>query len=171
MKILIITQYFWPENFRINDLVQELVKRGHEITVLTGYPNYPAGIIYPDFRQSPGKFSNFAGAKLCRVPLWSRGNGGWRLVLNYLSFMLSAAILGPLKLRGQDVDVIFVFEPSPVTVGIPAVVLGKLKKAPVLFWVLDLWPETLAAVGAVRSRVHIKTTQEYAFKLLHLCRR
>lgn len=155
MKILIITQYFWPENFRINDLVQELVKRGHEITVLTGYPNYPAGIIYPDFRQSPGKFSNFAGAKLCRVPLWSRGNGGWRLVLNYLSFMLSAAILGPLKLRGQDVDVIFVFEPSPVTVGIPAVVLGKLKKAPVLFWVLDLWPETLVAVGAVRSRVFL----------------
>lgn len=153
MKILVISQYFWPENFRINDLVQELVSRGHNVTVLTGYPNYPGGIVYNEFRDKPGEFSTFAGANICRVPLLERGKGGWRLGLNYLSFMLSAALLGPLKLRGQNFDVIFVFEPSPVTVGIPAVVLGKFKKAPVVFWVLDLWPETLAAVGAVHSRV------------------
>jgi glycosyltransferase involved in cell wall biosynthesis len=152
MRILVVSQYFWPENFRINDLVQEFVQRGHDITVLTGYPNYPGGEIFEDFRNAPSAFSHFSGAKVCRVPLITRGKGGLHLALNYLSFMLSATLLGPMRLRSQSFDVVFVFEPSPVTVGIPAVVLGKLKRAPVVFWVLDLWPETLAAVGAVRSR-------------------
>ncbi len=156
MRILVVSQYFWPENFRINDLVQEFVQRGHDITVLTGYPNYPGGEVFEDFRNAPNAFSHFSGAKVCRVPLITRGKGGLHLALNYLSFMLSAALLGPMRLRGQNFDVVFVFELSPVTVGIPAVVLGKLKKAPVVFWVLDLWPETLAAVGAVRSRYFLK---------------
>lgn len=152
MKILVVSQYFWPENFRINDLVQELLRRGHDITVLTGYPNYPNGAVFKNFRDSPSDFANFSGAKVCRVPLAVRGKGKLRLAFNYLSFMLNASVLGPLRLRGQNFDVIFVFEPSPVTVGIPAILLGKLKQAPVVFWVLDLWPETLAAVGIVRSR-------------------
>ncbi len=152
MKILVVSQYFWPENFKVNDLVQELVSRGHEVTVLTGYPNYPGGAIYENFRSSPEKYENFTGARICRVPLLARGKGGFRLVLNYLSFMLSAALLGPVKLRGQTFEVIFVFEPSPVTVGIPAIIISKLKKIPVVFWVLDLWPETLAAMGVVRSK-------------------
>lgn len=152
MKILVVSQYFWPENFRVNDLVQELVRRGHDITVLTGYPNYPNGVVFKNFRDAPSTFSNFSGASICRVPLVARGKGSLRLVLNYLSFMLSAAVLGPLRLRGQNFDVIFAYQPSPVTVGIPAIILGKLKGAPVVFWVLDLWPETLAAVGVVRSR-------------------
>lgn len=156
VRILVVSQYFWPENFRVNDLVQEFVQRGHDITVLTGYPNYPGGEIFEDFRKAPSAFSHFAGAKVCRVPLSARGKGGLSLALNYLSFMLSAAVLGSLRLRGQSFDVVFVFEPSPVTIGIPAVVLGKLKKAPVVFWVLDLWPETLAAVGVVRSRCFLK---------------
>ena len=156
MRILVVSQYFWPENFRVNDLVQEFAQRGHDITVLTGYPNYPGGEVFEDFRNTPSAFSHFAGAKVCRVPLSTRGKGGLRLILNYLSFMLSAAVLGPLRLRGDNFDVIFVFEPSPVTVGIPAIVLSKIKRAPVVFWVLDLWPETLAAVGAVRSRYFLK---------------
>ena len=156
VRILVVSQYFWPENFRINDLVQEFMQRGHDITVLTGYPNYPGGEVFEDFRDAPSAFSHFAGAKVCRVPLSARGKDGLRLALNYMSFMLSAAVLGSLRLRGQSFDVVFVFEPSPVTVGIPAVVLGRLKKAPVVFWVLDLWPETLAAVVTVRSRYFLK---------------
>ena len=74
-----------------------------------------------------------------------------QLVLNYLSFVLSAVLVGTWRLRGTKPDLIFVFEPSPVTVGLPAVWLGKLKQSPVVFWALDLWPETLVAVGAVRS--------------------
>jgi glycosyltransferase involved in cell wall biosynthesis len=151
VKILIVTQYFWPENFRINDLAQELVQRGHSVTVLTGIPNYPAGNVFENYRQDPKAFGKYGGATVIRVPMLARGQGAMRLVLNYLSFVIGGCLFGPWRLRGQQADVIFVFEPSPVTVGLPAVLLGRIKHAPVVFWALDLWPETLAAIGVVRS--------------------
>lgn len=151
MRILIVSQYFWPENFRINDLTRELVQRGYSVTVLTGIPNYPAGKVFKEFTQDPKVFVHYAGAKVCRVPMFVRGSGSLRLLLNYLSFVVGACVFGAWRLRGQGFDVIFVFEPSPVTVGLPAVFLGWLKRSPVVFWVQDLWPETLAAVGVVRS--------------------
>jgi colanic acid biosynthesis glycosyl transferase WcaI len=151
VKILIVTQYFWPENFRINDLTNELVNRGHSVTVLTGIPNYPAGRVFEAYQQDPKAFGHYLGAAVWRVPMLTRGQGSVRLSLNYLSFVVGACLCGPWKLRGQPVDAIFVFEPSPVTVGLPAVMLGRIKHAPVVFWALDLWPETLDAVGVVRS--------------------
>jgi len=151
VKILVVSQYFWPENFRINDLVSELIKRGHEVTVLTGIPNYPAGSVFDAYRQKPGDFGYYEGASVIRAPMLSRGQGGLRLFANYLSFVVGASLWGLWKLRGRPFDVIFVFEPSPVTVGLPAILLGRLKHAPVVFWALDLWPETLAAIGVVRS--------------------
>lgn len=153
MRFLVVSQYFWPENFRINDLVAELVRRGHEVTVLTGEPNYPDGEIFSDFLESPANFSQFEGAAVVRVKMLPRGRGGLHLMLNYMSFALSASIFGPWKLRGRTFDGIFVFQPSPVTVGLPAIVLKWLKRAPIAFWVLDLWPQSLTAVGAVRSRI------------------
>jgi glycosyltransferase involved in cell wall biosynthesis len=151
VDILIVSQYFWPENFRINDLTQELVQRGHSVTVLTGLPNYPDGAVFEEYRKTPKAFEYFSGARVFRVPMLARGNGAVRLFLNYLSFVIGACLYGPWGLRGQQVDVIFVFEPSPVTVGLPAILLGRIKRAPVVFWALDLWPETLAAIGVVRS--------------------
>jgi len=151
VKILIVSQYFWPENFRVNDLTQELVLRGHDVTVLTGIPNYPSGKIFDEFVKDRISFNRFAGASVCRVPMLARGNGSLRLMLNYLSFVIGACLLGPWLLRGKQFDVIFTYEPSPATVGLPAVMMGRLKRAPVVFWALDLWPETLAAIGAVRS--------------------
>ena len=151
MKILIVSQYFWPENFRINDLTQELVKRGHSVTVLTGIPNYPAGQVFDAYQHNSKAFGHYGGAAVLRVPMLARGRGQVRLFLNYLSFVVGACVLGPWRLRDKQADVIFVFEPSPVTVGLPAVLLGRIKRAPVVFWALDLWPETLAAIGAVRS--------------------
>jgi glycosyltransferase involved in cell wall biosynthesis len=151
VKILIVSQYFWPENFRINDLVRELISRKHQVTVLTGIPNYPDGKVFKEYREEPIKFKEFCGAKVIRSPMFSRGKGSLRLILNYLSFVFGAILWGTYYLRSYRPDVIFVFEPSPVTVGFPAVWLGKIKKAPVVFWALDLWPETLVAVGAVRS--------------------
>jgi len=152
VRILVVSQYFWPENFRVNDLVAEFVARGHEVTVLTGRPNYPAGEVFPEYRADPAAFASYEGAKVVRVPMLPRGKGGLRLALNFLSFALSGAVIGAWKLRGQAFDAIFVFEVSPVTVGIPAVVQRWLKKAPIAFWVLDLWPETLEAIGVLRSR-------------------
>ncbi len=151
MRILVVSQYFWPENFRVNDLVKEWVQRGHQVTVLTGIPNYPAGKIFEAYREQPRAFSEYEGAEVVRAPMLPRGSGSFRLLLNYLSFVIGSCSFGPWSLRGKPVDVIFVFEPSPVTVGLPAVLLSKIKNAPVVFWALDLWPETLAAIGVLRS--------------------
>lgn len=151
MRLLIVTQYFWPENFRINDLVTGLKERGHEIVVLTGLPNYPDGAVFPAFRADREAFSSFGGIRVERVPLVARGRGGLKLMLNYVSFALTASVLGAWRLRGERFDAIFAYEPSPITVGIPAAVLRRLKRAPLAFWVLDLWPETLQAIGAVKS--------------------
>jgi colanic acid biosynthesis glycosyl transferase WcaI len=152
MRLLIITQYYWPENFRINDLTTELVHRGHEVTVLTGVPNYPSGRIFPEFQSSPNSFLTFNGAKIFRVPIVPRGNSSIQLIFNFLSFVFSASIIGLVGIRKQRFDAVFVFEPSPVTVCLPAVLYRFVKKVPVAFWVLDLWPDTLKALGVVRSK-------------------
>lgn len=151
LRFLVVSQYFWPETFRVNDLVSELVARGHEVTVLTGEPNYPEGKVFAEFSSDPERFANYAGAQILRVPLAPRGKGSVRLVVNYLCFVVSGLCLGPWKLRGRQFDVIFVFQTSPITAAIPALLLRWLKRAPVLMWVLDLWPETLAAVGVIKS--------------------
>jgi colanic acid biosynthesis glycosyl transferase WcaI len=152
MRLLIITQYYWPENLRINDLTTELVNRGHKVTVLTGLPNYPSGSIFPEFQSSPKSFLTFNGAKIVRVPIVPRGNRSIQLFVNYLSFIIAASTIGLFRLRKQRFDAVFVFQPSPVTVCLPAVLYRYLMKVPVVFWVLDLWPDTLKALGVVRSK-------------------
>ncbi|MBI5068817.1 MAG: glycosyltransferase family 4 protein [Deltaproteobacteria bacterium] len=151
MRLLVVSQYFWPENFRVNELVSELVARGHEVTVLTGVPNYPEGKVFEDYRRDPESFSSYSGAEVLRVPLRPRGQGKLQLVRNYWSFVFWGTLLGPWKLRGKPFDAIIFFEISPITSVLPALLLRRLKQAPLLLWVLDLWPETLAAVGIVRS--------------------
>jgi colanic acid biosynthesis glycosyl transferase WcaI len=152
MRILVITQYFWPENFRINDLVKGLMEKGHEIEVLTGMPNYPSGRFFPGYHFWGPPTENFAGITIRRVPLLPRGKSrGWQLVLNFFSFAFSASLFGPLRCRGHF-DLIFVYEPSPMTVGLPALMMKKVKSCPILFWIQDLWPESLSATGAVRSK-------------------
>ena len=151
MKVLIITQYFWPENFRINDLAEGLRDRGHQVSVLTGKPNYPSGKYFSGYGFFKRNKDSYKDLTVIRVPVIPRGPGtALRLVLNYLSFAAFASLLAPLRCR-EKVDVIFVFEPSPVTVGLPALVLKKIHRAPILFWVQDLWPESLSATNMVRS--------------------
>lgn len=151
MHILVVTQYFWPENFRINDLVTGLMERGHKVTVLTGQPNYPDGRFFKGYSFLQNLSQEYAGAKVVRVPILPRGNGsGIRLALNYLSFVLSASAIAPFRCR-EKYDLTFIFEPSPITVALPALLMRRLKKIPVMFWVQDLWPESLTAAGAVSS--------------------
>jgi len=156
LRILIVSQYFWPENFRINELVTELVARGHEVTVLTGLPNYPSGQIFPDYSKNPNGFEQYGGASIVRVPLIPRGRSRIQLALNYLSFVISGSTLGVWRLRGKRFDVVFAYLISPITAALPALLIGRLKHAPVAIWVLDLWPETLAAMGAVRSQLALR---------------
>jgi len=159
MRILIVTQYFWPENFRINDLALGLFERGHEVTVYTGKPNYPEGRFFPGYGFFGRTRERYEGVEVLRVPLLPRGeSSGLRLALNYVSFALLASVLAPLRVRGH-VDAILVYEPSPITVGLPALVLKALKRAPLLFWVQDLWPESLAAADAVRARWILKAVE------------
>ncbi len=151
MRILIVTQYFWPESFRINDIAQGLVELGHEVVVLTGKPNYPAGVFYPGYSFFGQTEEDLGPIKIYRVPLIPRGKKkGLQLILNYLSFAFFASIKGIFKAKGADV--VLVYEPSPITVGIPAIVIKKFLKVPILFWVQDLWPETLTAVNIIRSK-------------------
>lgn len=149
LRILIVSQYFWPENMRINDLAEGLVQRGHEVSVLTGWPNYPEGRVFEDYHRSPEQYTEYRGAKIIRVPFIPRGKRSITLILNYVSFFVSGSVLGSWKLRGKEFDTIFVYAVSPIMSAIPALIIGKLKKVPVFIWVLDLWPETLRAVGVV----------------------
>lgn len=156
MRVLIVTQYFWPESFRINDLVLGLKDRGHEVGVLTGMPNYPSGRFFPGYGMFSPSYERFHDIPVWRVPLLPRARGRpWQLGLNYLSFAISASLLAPFKIPDRF-DLIFVFEPSPISVGFPAVLLKKLRGLPIIFWVQDLWPESLSATGAIRSRIALR---------------
>ncbi|MBU0533491.1 MAG: glycosyltransferase family 4 protein [Candidatus Omnitrophica bacterium] len=169
MKILVLTQYFWPENFRINDLTAGLVEKGYEVTVLTGIPNYPDGKFFPGYGIFKNLRQSYRGAEIIRVPLVSRGRSNKiRLLINYLSFAFYASILAPIICR-QRYDVIFVYEPSPITVGLPAIILKKIKSAPIFFWVQDLWPESLSATGAVHSSFIIKYVKKLVQFIYHRC--
>lgn len=151
MKILVISQYFWPENFRINDLCVELQKRGHQITVLTGVPNYPEGQIFSEYSENPQKFNVLGGVEIVRVPFVVRGSSSIRLLLNYVSYAFMGSTLGLYKLRKREFDVVFVCQLSPILIALPGVLYKRFNKVPVVMWVLDLWPETLKSVGVVRS--------------------
>jgi len=156
MKILVVTQYFWPENFRINDLSLGLKKKGHEVQILTGVPNYPGGRFFTGYNFFGPLFETYEDIPVFRVPLIPRGNGSrFRLALNFFSFVFFACFLGPIHRLGT-IDLIFIYEPSPITVCLPALLLKKLKSAPVMFWMQDLWPESLSATGAVRSKKILK---------------
>ena len=152
MKILLISQYFYPENFKINDLIFSLKERGHEITVLTGKPNYSKTHFFEGYGWKSDDFETINDIPVYRANLLSRRNGGaFRLFLNYISF----AILASSKVRKikGSFDAIYVYQTSPVTVGIPAIFAKKLFKAPIYFWVQDLWPESLTAAGGVNNKL------------------
>lgn len=156
MRILVVTQYFWPENFRINDLVMGLMEKGHEVLILTGKPNYPEGKFFKGYGFFSPLRELYHGAKVFRVPLISRGPGHRaRLILNYLSFAFFASLFAPFFFW-KKIDAILVFEVSPVTVGFPAVAAKWVTRAPMLFYVLDPWPEALETVGVNQSSLIAK---------------
>lgn len=153
MKLLVVSQYFWPENFIISDFVRKLAERGHEVVVATGKPNYPDGLVFPGYRAGGVARERFLGkVDVVRVPIWPRGRGGGiNLALNYLSFVFSGLLCFPWMLRSRSFDAIVVFAPSPITQVIPAIMLKWLKRAHLAVWVQDMWPESLAATGFVRN--------------------
>ena len=152
MRVLVVSQYYWPETFRITEVVQALRDEGCEMLVLTGQPNYPDGVPFKGYSWWSVGVEQHDGVTILRVPLFPRGNGcALRLLLNYLSFILCATVFGSWLLRGRPIDKLFVFGMSPILQAIPAIWLARLKKTSLVTWVQDLWPESLSAAGFVHN--------------------
>lgn len=150
MKILIVTQYFWPENFRINDIALGLIERGHKVEVLTGKPNYPQGKYYKGYSFFSKGTEFWNEVKIHRSKLIPRGkSGGIRLMLNYISFAVFSSIKA--FFLKEKFDRILVYEPSPITVGLPAIVCKSRRNTPIYFWVQDLWPQSVSAAGGINN--------------------
>lgn len=155
MRILVFSHYFWPEDFRINDLLHELSLKGHAIEVITGKPNYPEGNIFEDFKNAPEYFQNYKNIRITRLNILPRGNNLFSQFLNYLSYVYKTSIFVVTNYKKINFDLIFVYMPSPITVCIPAILLKFLTRKPMIYWVLDLWPETLRAIGLIRWKINL----------------
>jgi glycosyltransferase involved in cell wall biosynthesis len=158
MRVLVVTQYFWPETFRINEVVDSLQEIGCDVAVLTSQPNYPDGKVFSGFKAwGCGRDKSSTNFKIFRVPQVPRGpSTAFRLALNYLSFVVSASLLGSWLLRRQKFDVIFIYGISPILQAIPGVVLKRQKHARLITWVQDLWPQSLEVTGFIKNRRLLK---------------
>lgn len=168
MKILLVTQYFWPESFRINDLAIELVNRGHEVTVLTGKPNYPSGKFFEGYNFWGRKTEYLAGVKIIRLPIIPRGKGGGLLLaLNYFSYAFIASVYAFFIRNKYDVS--FTFATSPITAAFPALTYRSRRKTPTCIWVQDLWPESVAAASNVKSSFIMKLLNRMVSFIYNRC--
>lgn len=156
MRVLVVSQYFWPESFSINNVVKTLLEKDVGVEVLTGKPNYPKGDKFPGYKTWGCQREIHQCININRIPFLARGRGGLRLALNYLSFVISGLLFAPWMLRKKRFDVIFIYAPSPILQAIPAIFLGWMKGCPVVLWVQDLWPESLSATGHIQNRVVLK---------------
>lgn len=148
--ILVISQYFYPEQFRINDLCTEWVNRGYKVTVVTGIPNYPQGKFYDGYGIRKKRKEIYNGVEIIRIPIIPRGHKAFMLVLNYLSFVFSG-FLWKLFTRIKA-DYVFIFEVSPMTQALPGVWYAKKRKIPCYLYVQDLWPENVEIVAGIKSK-------------------
>ncbi|QNO13421.1 glycosyltransferase family 4 protein [Alkalicella caledoniensis] len=151
MKILVVAQYYYPEQFRTNDICKQLVQDGHAVTVLTGIPNYPQGKFYDGYGIFKNREEVHEGVNIIRTFLIPRGNNKIQLALNYFSFVI-AGWFKALSLLKYDFDCVFVYETSPITMALPAIYIKKKKKIPLIMYVTDLWPENVQAAGGINNK-------------------
>lgn len=152
--ILVVTQYFYPEQFRINDMCAEWVKRGYKVTVLTGYPNYPQGKYFDGYGWFKRTRQRWRGVEIIRIPLTARGEGSIKLALNYLSFVVSGLFW--TLTTNLKADYVFTFEVSPMTQALIGVWYAKIRKIPHYLYVQDLWPENVEIVTGIHSPLVLK---------------
>lgn len=153
--VLVISQYFYPENFRINDICKEWIKRGYKVTVITGIPNYPKGKFYKGYNWFKKRKETWNEIEIVRLPIISRGHSKIRLIMNYLSFIVSGFFWKVFtKIKA---DYIFTFEVSPMTQALLGVWYSQKRKVPHYLYVQDLWPENLEAVAGIHNKtiVHL----------------
>jgi glycosyltransferase involved in cell wall biosynthesis len=153
--ILVIAQYFYPEQFRINDICTEWVKRGYKVTVVTGIPNYPQGKYYDGYGLFKKRKETYNGMDIIRIPLVPRGNNAIMLALNYLSFVVSGFFWK--SFTRIKADFVFIFEVSPMTQALPGVWYAKKRKIPCYLYVTDLWPENVEIVAGIKNKTILNT--------------
>lgn len=144
MRILVVCQYYYPEQFRINDICEQLSQDGHSVTVLTGLPNYPNGKVPAEYRWGRKRKEVINGVKVLRSFEIGRKSGFIGMTLNYVSYMLSAS-LKALILK-KDFDIIFIYQLSPVTMSFPGIILKKCFRIPIYLYCCDIWPESINTV-------------------------
>ena len=152
--ILVVSQYFYPEAFRINDMCLEWVKRGYKVTVITGLPNYPAGKIFDGYGLTEKRTEIWNGIEIIRLPLIPRGSTSIGMIMNYISFMVSGVISG--KLKNINADYVFSFEVSPMTQVLAGISFAKKLKVPHYLYVQDLWPENVVTVTGITNPAIVK---------------
>jgi glycosyltransferase involved in cell wall biosynthesis len=151
MKVLFVSQYFYPETFKGNDIVFDLVRRGHDVTVLTGKPNYPSGSFFGGYNFFNKNREAINGVKVVRTPIFPRGKGGSvSLIINYLSFVFFSYFTVLFRLK-EKFDIVLVQQLSPITMALPGVWIKQRQKIPMVMWTLDLWPESLVATTNIKS--------------------
>lgn len=165
MKILVVCQYYYPEQFRINDICEQLVAEGHTVTVLTGLPNYPKGEIPFEYKWGKRRKEVINGVKIFRSYEIARGNSVFKLILNYLSYMISASIR--IIFIKKDFDLIFAYQLSPVTMAIPAIIAKKITKIPLYLYSCDIWPESIKNIISDEESIIyrlLKNISSYIYK-------
>ncbi len=151
--ILVVSQYFYPEQFRINDMCTEWVKRGYKVTVITGIPNYPQGKFYAGYGLFKKRKENYNGVEIIRIPILPRGKSSVGMIANYFSFVISGFFW---KLTTKiKADLVFTFEVSPMTQALLGVWYSKKHKVPNYLYVQDLWPENIEIIGGIHNRTVI----------------
>jgi len=150
-KVLIFSQYFWPEDFRVNDLAQEMRNAGFGVEVITGIPNYPKGQFFSNYGVFKPWCEVHEGITIYRIPQIPRGTGKLSLILNYLSFLFFSLLFLPFFMF-KKYSAVFTFGVSPGFSVTSGAFLAKFKGIPSMIWILDLWPESLESVGIVKNR-------------------
>ena len=152
-SILVISQYFWPEKFHINDVCVELKNIGHNVQVLTGKPNYPKGKVFKGYKEENVKIEKYKNICVYRVPLKPRGNSTkFDLIKNYFSFIYNGIIYGS-RFKLEKFDKILFYGTSPILSAIPAIILKFIYGKKLIIWVQDLWPQSIVATGYVKSKI------------------
>lgn len=170
MKVCIFTNHFYPEDFKVNDISFELAKLGHDITVLTAIPDYPKGKYYEGYSLFRRRRETVNGVNVIRLPIIPRGKGGAvRLVLNYISYYFCLSIFTFFHSFKHKYDKIFVHLTSPFYIGVCARKMSKRQKIPLIFWVLDLWPESLISAGGISNPLIIKPQIKMVQKVYNQC--
>lgn len=168
MRLLIITNHFYPESFRVNDIAFDRAQRGDQVTVLTGIPDYPEGHFHKGYSLFKKRVEHVNGVKVVHVPLIPRGDGGKiRMVLNYASSVFFFFFYGWYQALFNKYDAVFVHDTSPAFISLPAMTVSRVQKIPLYHWILDMWPESLTAGGINGGKLY--TLIQKMMKSIYRC--